>query len=77
MAASGRQRSARREKPPSQRRPFGEELKEIHAATDPSKMLASKQEVSASPPSFKPTIDTKKVELVAGEPPRPPLLGQT
>jgi hypothetical protein len=40
---------------------FGEEFKEIHAAT------ASKHEVSASPPTFKPTVDTKKVELVAGD----------
>jgi hypothetical protein len=45
---------------------FGEEFKEIHAATDPAEMPASKQEVSASPPTFKPTIDTKQVELVAG-----------
>jgi hypothetical protein len=46
---------------------FGEEFKEIHAATDPAEMPASKQEVSASPPTFKPTVDTKKVELVAGD----------
>jgi hypothetical protein len=46
---------------------FGEEFKEIHAATDPVKMPASKQEVSASPPTFKPTVDTKQVELVAGD----------
>jgi hypothetical protein len=45
---------------------FGEEFKEIHAATDPAEMLASKQEVSASLPTFKPTVDTKQVELVAG-----------
>jgi hypothetical protein len=38
---------------------FGEEFKEIHAATDPAEMPASKQEVSASPPTFKPTVDTK------------------
>jgi hypothetical protein len=38
---------------------FGEEFKEIHAATDPTEMLASKQEVSASPPTFKPIVDTK------------------
>jgi hypothetical protein len=30
-------------------------------------MLASKQEVSASPPTFKPIVDTKQVELVAGD----------
>jgi hypothetical protein len=46
---------------------FGEEFKAIHAATDPAEMPASKQEVSASPPTFKPTVDTKKVELVAGD----------
>jgi hypothetical protein len=46
---------------------FGEEFKEIHAATDPAEMLASKQEVSASPPTFKPTVDIKQVELVAGD----------
>jgi hypothetical protein len=38
---------------------FGDEFKEIHTAMDPVEMLASKQEVSASPPSFKPTVDTK------------------
>jgi hypothetical protein len=43
---------------------FGEEFKEIHAATDPAEMPASKQEVSASPPTFKPTVDTKQEELV-------------
>jgi hypothetical protein len=46
---------------------FGEEFKEIHATTDPAEMSASKQEISASPPTFKPTVDTKKVELVAGD----------
>jgi hypothetical protein len=46
---------------------FGEEFKEIHAATDPAEMPASKQEVSASPPTFKPIVDTKHVELVAGD----------
>jgi hypothetical protein len=46
---------------------FGEEFKEIHAATDPAEMQASKQEVSAFPPTFKPTVDTKQVELVAGD----------
>jgi hypothetical protein len=46
---------------------FGEEFKEIHAATDPVEMPASKKEVSASPPSFKPIVDTKQVELVAGD----------
>jgi hypothetical protein len=46
---------------------FSEEFKEIHAAIDPAEMLASKQEVSASPPTFKPTVDTKQVELVAGD----------
>jgi hypothetical protein len=30
---------------------FGEEFKEIHAATDPAEMPTSKQEVSASPPT--------------------------
>jgi hypothetical protein len=38
---------------------FGEEFKEIHAATNPAEMPASKKEVSASPPTFKPTVDTK------------------
>jgi hypothetical protein len=46
---------------------FGKEFKEIHAATDPTEMPASKQEVSTSPPTFKPTVDTKQVELVAGD----------
>jgi hypothetical protein len=46
---------------------FGEEFKEIHAATDPAEMPASKQEVSTSPPTFKPTVDTKQVELVTGD----------
>jgi hypothetical protein len=46
---------------------FGDEFKEIHAATDPAEMPASKQEVSASPPTFKPTVDTKQVELVTGD----------
>jgi hypothetical protein len=46
---------------------FGEEFKEIHAAMDPAEMPASEQEVSASPPTFKPTVDTKQVELVAGD----------
>jgi hypothetical protein len=45
---------------------FGKEFKEIHATTDPAEMPASKQEVSTFPPTFKPTIDTKQVELVAG-----------
>jgi hypothetical protein len=45
---------------------FGEEFKEIHAATDPAEMSASKQEISATLPTFKPTVDTKQVELVAG-----------
>jgi hypothetical protein len=45
---------------------FGEEFKEIHAATDPAEMPASKQEVSTSPPTFKPTVYTKQVEFVAG-----------
>jgi hypothetical protein len=45
----------------------GEEFKEIHAATDPSEMLSSKQEVSTSPPIFKPIVDTKQVELVVGD----------
>jgi hypothetical protein len=30
-------------------------------------MPASKQEVFASPPTFKPIVDTKQVELVAGD----------
>jgi hypothetical protein len=38
---------------------FGEEFKEIHAATDPAEIPASKQEVSTSSPTFKPTVDTK------------------
>jgi hypothetical protein len=46
---------------------FGKEFKEIHATTDPAEMPASKQEVSASPPTFKPTFDIKQVELVAGD----------
>jgi hypothetical protein len=46
---------------------FGEEFKEIHAAIDPAEMAASKQEISASPPTFKPTVDTKQVELIAGD----------
>jgi hypothetical protein len=45
---------------------FGEEFKEIHATTDPMEMPTSKQEVSASPPTFKPMVDTKQVELIAG-----------
>jgi hypothetical protein len=44
---------------------FGAEFKEIYAATDPAEMPASKQEVSTSPPTFKPTVDTKQVELIA------------
>jgi hypothetical protein len=46
---------------------FGEEFKEIHATMDPAEMPASKQEVLDSSPTFKPTIDTKQVELVAGD----------
>jgi hypothetical protein len=46
---------------------LSEEFKEIHAAVDPMEMPVSKQEVSASPPTFKPTVDTKQVELVAGD----------
>jgi hypothetical protein len=46
---------------------FGEEFKEIHATTDPAGIPASKQEVSASPPTFKPIVDTKQVKLVAGD----------
>jgi hypothetical protein len=46
---------------------FNEEFKEIHAATDPAEIPASRQEVSASPPTFKPTDDIKQVELVAGD----------
>jgi hypothetical protein len=46
---------------------FGEEFKEIHAAMNPTEMLASKQEVSASPPTFKPTVDTKQVELITAD----------
>jgi hypothetical protein len=45
---------------------FGEEFKEIHATMHQSEMPSSKQEVSASPPSFKTTCDTKQVELVIG-----------
>jgi hypothetical protein len=55
---------------------FGEEFKEIHAATDPAEMPASKQEVSACPPTFKPTVDTKQWNLSLAMPPRPPPLGQ-
>jgi hypothetical protein len=46
---------------------FGEEFKEIHATTDPAEMPTSKQEVSASPRTFKPIVDTKQVELVTGD----------
>jgi hypothetical protein len=46
---------------------FSEEFKEIHATTDPTEMPASKEEVSASLPTFKPTVDTKQVELIAGD----------
>jgi hypothetical protein len=46
---------------------FGDEFKEIHAATDPAEMPASKQKISAFPPTFKPTVDTKQVELVTGD----------
>jgi hypothetical protein len=46
---------------------FGEEFKDIHAAMDPAEMPASKQEISASTPTFKHTVDTKQVELVAGD----------
>jgi hypothetical protein len=46
---------------------FGEEFKEIHAATDPAEMPASKQEVCTSPPTFKPIVDTNQVELVTGD----------
>jgi hypothetical protein len=46
---------------------FGEEFKEINTAMDPVEMSASKQEVSGSPPTFKPTVDTKQVELIAGD----------
>jgi hypothetical protein len=46
---------------------FGEEFNKIHAATDPAEMLASKQEVFASPPTFKLAVDTKQVELVTGD----------
>jgi hypothetical protein len=45
---------------------FGEKFKEIHAAIDPAEIPASKQEVSASPPTFKPIVDTKQVELFTG-----------
>jgi hypothetical protein len=46
---------------------FSEEFKEIHATTYHSEMPSSKQEVSASPPSFKTTGDNKQVELVIGD----------
>jgi hypothetical protein len=46
---------------------FSEEFKEIHATTDPMEMPVSKPEVSTSPPTFKPIVDTKQVELVAGD----------
>jgi hypothetical protein len=54
---------------------FGKEFREIHAATDPAEMLASKQEVSTSLPTFKPTVDTKQVELVAGDAAKTTLIG--
>jgi hypothetical protein len=54
---------------------FGEEFKEIYAGTDPAEMPASKEEVSASPPSFKPIVDTKQVELVAGDAARTTSIG--
>jgi hypothetical protein len=38
---------------------FDEEFKEIHAATDHAERPTSKQEVSTSPPTFNPTVDTK------------------
>jgi hypothetical protein len=46
---------------------FGEGFKEIYATTDPAEMPTSKQEVSASLPNFKPTVDTKQVELATGD----------
>jgi hypothetical protein len=46
---------------------FGKEFKQIHAATDPVEMPASKQEVSTSPRTFKPTVDTKQVKLFASD----------
>jgi hypothetical protein len=46
---------------------FDKEFKEIHVATDPAETPASKKEVSASLPTFKPTVDTKQVELVVGD----------
>jgi hypothetical protein len=55
---------------------FGKEFKEIHAATDPTEMPASKQEFFAFPPTFKPTVDTKQVNLSLATPPRPPQLRQ-
>jgi hypothetical protein len=51
---------------------FDEEFKEIHANTDPKDMSVSKQEVSASPPKFKPMLDTNQLELLLVMPPRPP-----
>jgi hypothetical protein len=38
---------------------FSKEFKEIHATMDPAEMPASKQEVSASLPTFKTTVDSK------------------
>jgi hypothetical protein len=46
---------------------FDKEFKEIHVATDPAETPASKKEVSASLSTFKPTVDTKQVELVIGD----------
>jgi hypothetical protein len=56
---------------------FGEEFKEIHAATDLAEMPTSKQEVSASPPTFKPTVDTKQVEFIAGDVAKTTSIGTT
>jgi hypothetical protein len=54
---------------------FSKEFKEIHDATNPSEMSASKQEVSATPPSFKPTEDIKQVELVTCDPAKTAAIG--
>jgi hypothetical protein len=46
---------------------YGEELKEIWSKTDPSDMLPTKEQVSASTPTFKAADATKAVELVVGD----------
>jgi hypothetical protein len=55
---------------------FGEEFKEIHAATDPAEMPASKQEVSASLPPSSLQLIQSRWNLSLAMPPRPPRLGK-